>query len=369
MGARAWCLTIGNVEHPLAISDHIRYLCWQRERGSDSEYEHLQVYAEFDKPQRPPAAARHLGLDIRESRGYSLHIAPRKGSQAQAIEYCSSAFYCRKHSCGDSGPDFCRCGREESKGRVAGPWELGTKLGTRGGQRDNSVVSQGVEMRRLARSGASRQELTDNFPCMAIRYSKFVDACLIEAMRNIPKIPPQVYWLHGPSGCGKSRLAAAVLPSDTYFKPPDSKWFDGYDRQRVVVFNDLRKSTFSFSYLLELFDRYRIIVETKGGHSVFNSPCVIVTCSKPPEELWAEIGGTTNENVDQLLRRIKRCVSMPVPHDQALSLLYDMRVDSIVKEPDSDCLYPAWDGGSAPSAASSDLLTVPASPGVSSHGS
>ena len=124
---------------------------------------------------------------------------------------------------------------------------------------------------------------------------------------------PRVYWLWGEAGANKSRMAHAVLTSGTYFKPPDSRWFDGYDGHDVLVLNDLRNSTFTFSYLLDLLDRYDFQVEVKGGYTPMLAKVIVITCSKSHADLWAELGGTHNENLKQLTRRIYK--ELHVTHD------------------------------------------------------
>ena len=100
-------------------------------------------------------------------------------------------------------------------------------------------------------------------------------------------------------------MARAALAKSCERKPPDSKWFDGYDGQEVLILNDLRKSTFTFSYLLDLLDRYEFRVEVKNGYAPMLAKVIVVTCSKSHAELWAELGGTTNENLGQLTRRFR----------------------------------------------------------------
>ena len=87
---------------------------------------------------------------------------------------------------------------------------------------------------------------------------------VVQAYRPQRKWMPRVFWLWGEAGVNKSRMAHAVLKGGTYFKPPDTKWFDGYDGGDVLVLNDVRKTPFTFSYLLDLLDRYDFQVEVKG---------------------------------------------------------------------------------------------------------
>ena len=346
MVSRAWVSTIGKTDLPLTLFGDLQYIAYQVERG-DGGYEHLQVYCEFSKPQRITGVARHLGVALTDARGYSFWAAPRRGTQEQAIEYCTSNFYCKLHKCGDNGDSYCNCEGAASKGRVRGPVEIGEKAARRGGRRPNDIVAQVGHLREAVLEGMSRRDAMEQFPALMMRYPRYVDNIFMHAAQTTVKEPPAVYWLHGDTGTGKSKIAAAVFPRDSYYKPPDTRWFDGYDGHRVVIINDLRKSTFSFSYLLELLDRYHIQVEHKGGHVAFTPRVIIITCSKSAEVLWGHIAGEANENVQQLVRRIKREVLFPLSRPQELELLASMR-DDVRSSASSGDAFPTWDGVSDP---------------------
>jgi len=51
----------------------------------------------------------------------------------------------------------------------------------------------------------------------------------------------------------------------------NGQWWDGYEQQECVVFDDMRKDTFKFHELLRLFDRYPLRIQVKGGYREFNS--------------------------------------------------------------------------------------------------
>ena len=159
---------------------------------------------------------------------------------------------------------------------------------------------------------------------------------------------PIVWWLHGPTGTDKSRIASAIC-TDSYFKSPDNKWFDGYDGEKIVVMNDLRKSTFSFSYLLDLLDRYPLLVEAKGSMVPMTSVMFIVTSSKSPSELWQEIAGYENENVGQLIRRCEHVIQFPLSMDdkkaivaKARNQIFDFRKDH------TEDVFGTWNGEERP---------------------
>ena len=160
---------------------------------------------------------------------------------------------------------------------------------------------------------------------------------------------PRVFWLHGPGGVNKSRLAHLVCKGSVYFKPPDSKWFNGYNGEDVVVLNDLRKSTFTFSYLLDLLDRYDFQVEVKGGYDTMLAKVFMITCSKPHDALWAELHGTANENMFQLSRRIHEEFAVTATNlNEPKGLLCRLR-QSLVhlrdeKNWDKEEVFDEWDG-------------------------
>ena len=70
-----------------------------------------------------------------------------------------------------------------------------------------------------------------------------------------------VLVLHGPPGLGKSYFPATVYP-DAYYKN-NTEWWDGYEHQKVVVFDDFTGSWFKYSILLQLLDRYPLNVQVK----------------------------------------------------------------------------------------------------------
>lgn len=120
---------------------------------------------------------------------------------------------------------------------------------------------------------------------------------------------PAVYSLVGGPGVGKSAIAAAVLPSSCYVKVPNassSEWWDGYTGQRVVVINDLRRCTFKFHRLFDLFDRYPCAVPVKHGFAQLLAQVFVLTLARPYAEEFAVIAGEENEHLGQLVRRVAR---------------------------------------------------------------
>ena len=114
-------------------------------------------------------------------------------------------------------------------------------------------------------------------------------------------IPPLVKWYYGEAGSGKTRSVFEQY-SDIYVKncSKGNKWFDGYHQQKVCLLDDFRSDTFDWGFLLQLLDRYPLMVEIKGEMIPFNSPIIIITTPRSPENTFVNIG----EDINQLLRRI-----------------------------------------------------------------
>lgn len=109
---------------------------------------------------------------------------------------------------------------------------------------------------------------------------------------------PNVIWLWGPSGCGKTRRATSF--NENYYIKDNSKWWEGYNNEPVVIIDDFRLSTWEpgFDYLLRLLDRYKCTVQIKGGSAVFNSSTVFITSDRPPEQFFY------GRDYEQIIRRI-----------------------------------------------------------------
>lgn len=94
-----------------------------------------------------------------------------------------------------------------------------------------------------------------------------------------------VYW--GRTGAGKTRAVYSNLPNakDLYVHP-GGPWFDGYDMQPIVLFDDFAGSEFKLQYLLKLLDRYPMQVPIKGGFVSFIPKEIYITSNLDPEDWY-----------------------------------------------------------------------------------
>lgn len=121
---------------------------------------------------------------------------------------------------------------------------------------------------------------------------------------------PEVVVLWGPTGVGKSRLARSYQ-EDFYVKSSlTEKWWDGYDNQDMVIWDDFRGSDIKFSHLLQLIDGYGAQVQVKGAVIWLKPKKWVFTSSKAPEQWYSETLMGDGENTNQLLRRITTIIEI-----------------------------------------------------------
>lgn len=81
--SRNWCFTyFGEMEDLDQIKDSATYLIYQLEKAPETERLHYQGYVEFKECLRMGEVKKRFGLN-------NIHLEPRRGTQKQAIDYCS----------------------------------------------------------------------------------------------------------------------------------------------------------------------------------------------------------------------------------------------------------------------------------------
>ncbi len=270
---RHWVFTSNNYDEALLTicrgivgTGKATFIAFQPEIGAEGT-KHLQGCISFKQTLTRSAACKALPHS-------SFQVM--RGTSSQAVAYCS------KESTRDLTAGFGFF--------TEGVQPVGA--GTKGGGDISALVAD-------ARAGLSSRDLLEKYPVLWMRYQRSVTCAItLYQPRRSSKMP--VRWYFGPTGGGKSYAFFAEYP-DGFFKNGDNHWWCGYDGKSAVIIDDFRQSFSKFNIVLNLFDRYPMSVEFKGGSIQFNPSIVVVTCPQHPEDLYHR---RIDEDIKQLTRRI-----------------------------------------------------------------
>jgi len=246
---------------------NVKWLIFGKEIGENGT-PHLQGACVIGKQLALSTIKRFPGLS-------RAHIEKMMGTPQQSLLYCS-------------------------KEDVA-PYQYGS-LPEPGKRKDLEDVVE------LLTSGQSIREIVNSQNLAAI-------SCVVKYPRGLsyvsslltgsPREPPIVIWISGSTGIGKTRsaveFAESICGEDYWMSNGSLRWFDGYERQQVAIFDDLRTKHVEFSMLLRLLDRYKLRVEFKGGYVDWVPRYIIITAPVGPRLMW---NLRRDEDLEQLGRRV-----------------------------------------------------------------
>lgn len=228
--------------------------------------QHWQGYIEFTKK----VTLAHL-KDILCFEG--AHWEPRRGTQSQAIAYCS-----------------------KQDTRVEGPWTFGDKK-SQGKRSDLLAVKEDID------DGATVEQLWDNhFPQMVQHEAGIQKYINTKSIKRDFKT--KVTVLMGPPGCGKTRYVMDKYPN-AFFKNP-TEWWDGYQGQEVVVFDDFY-GWMPYHEMLRIMDRYPHSVNAKGTMLNFAPRKIFITSNTAPHNWWNK-EKVKNMKEEAIYRRITKYI-------------------------------------------------------------
>jgi len=257
-GARNLCFRVTLPEDP-ALQDgyplldpslwpDCTYCVYQLELGDETSRLHYQGYAEFSGQKRYNWVQNFCdGLE-------GAHLEVRRGTMEEARNYAM------KHDT-----------------RIDGPWEWGRPKPGAGSRSDLLHVKRALD------EGKPMTYIAENFFGTFMRYQR--------GLKEYKRIKmPQRDWpmkvkiIVGPSGSGKSSYCRRKYP-DAYWKDK-SKWWDDYDGQETVIWDEFYAHCCPFTLLLQILDRYPLRVETKGGFVSFTSRRIVFTTNQEPEQWY-----------------------------------------------------------------------------------
>lgn len=233
---------------------------FQREIGGERKVEHLQGYAE---------GAGAYGLATwKRVLGDRAHVAKAIANRADNIAYCSKG----ETRMADHDPIMWPVRLED--------WPPEPAPGKR---TDLDGCAE------ILKDGGGIYECFVAHPGTVVRcFSglRKVQTMLQRRGRPVAR-EVRVFWIGGEPGVGKSWAANHAYDDCFRRTSLHGQWWDGYDGQDVVVWDDLDDGRVPIACALEIFDVYRTEVPVKGGFVPARYTTVIVTSNSRLENAFA----------------------------------------------------------------------------------
>lgn len=245
--------------------------------------DHLHIYLECK-------TKRSLGGLKRILHDSEIHIEFRMGTRQEAMEYCK---------------------------KDGNWWEMGE-------QHQQGRRNDLLDIRDMIRNGAGMLDVAEEHFGDFVRYFKgfslYADLLKRREQRMAEKIKPKVIVYIGPAGSGKSWHCAADkdYQEDGYqllIQQSGKVFFDGYEGQKTIWFDEFSGSTLPFSTFCRIADRYGCRVETKGGSvEIVGLKKILISTIELPSQWWR---GSERflRDPKQLYRRIDELFFIPAADD------------------------------------------------------
>lgn len=246
------CFTLNNPDYVSegeldpSLWDGCTYCIYQIESGEDGT-EHYQGYFELASQKTLRQVKQFAGLE-------RAHFERRKGTAKQATDYCQ---------------------KEDS--RIDGPYIWG-QPSSQGKRNDLDEVKE-----KLKRGVTMSDIAEDHFESWVKYHKSFKEyKNLVAIKRNWAM---DLIFFIGPSGSGKTRAAVELAGDSVYSKPP-GPWWDNYNGEHTVLWDEFYGHSYPFTQLLQVVDRYAMQVPFKGGFHQFSSKRIIFTSNQEPKDWY-----------------------------------------------------------------------------------
>lgn len=231
-------------------------MVYGREVCPDTKRKHLQGFVYF-KNNRSPASVR-------------AEFAPRHVEKSVAP--LSAITYAKKEG------DFTERG-------VCPVFKVQDRA-SKGGKASKENYHDFIRLSKLGQF----DEVMENFPALAVQHYRTMfalkkDFCPPPA--NLVSL--ENYWFWGPPGTGKSHRARTMFGDVPIFVKGPTKWWDGYNGEKIVVIDDLgAQHDWLVDHIKVWCDKYPFNAEIKGGNFRIRPAIVIITSNRSITQLFGE---------------------------------------------------------------------------------
>lgn len=265
---RNFCFTLNNYKpdqiESLKKYEHFKYLIFGKEIG-ESGTPHLQGYAELKKQTSFNVVRKYM---------FNAHIEARHGTPQQASDYCQ---------------------KEDKEPYIDG-------IMSNPGKRTDIE-----DIKTMANEGASLYQVMTECPASwrflsATRlYMNLAANRGVQKHRNI-----EVTVIYGVSDSGKSHYVTEREPQDLYWVPNSAgKWFDGYDGQEAILFDDFY-GEIDFSFWLRLLDKYHLMLPVKGSFTPARYTRVYITSNTHPSTWYTDTHGAFKRRITHMIHKTEK---------------------------------------------------------------
>lgn len=261
--SRNWCFTINNwTDNDCRAMEGAEYTVVGKETG-EAGTPHLQGFCHFTN-QRTFNGVKRIHP--------TAHWEEMHGNIEQAIEYCKKDG--QWHEWG-----------EKPKSQA--------EKGTANADRWRDIID-------LSRAG-DFESIKEKYPDVYATRLPQLENLRRKRPREMPQLNPsetEHQWIWGDTGLGKTRSAIEENPG-AYIKDPQTKWWDGYDGQEVVIIDDFDVYQKAQGGMVKRWaDIYPFQAEVKNGQMLIRPNKVIITSQYHPSEIWED-----EKTVDAIMRR------------------------------------------------------------------
>lgn len=270
--SRRWVCTSYNLDHlelwqSMELTTYFSYVVCQEEKCPNTGTHHIQAYFETHTKRTKGSVFKKLtGIMLKKSKelGYSFTVAVAKGTARHNLTYCTKS----------------ETSIEGQEPVVRGePKQQGERLDL-------------AEMYSLIKEGKNNADLLELCPGMYMKWSKAIkEARRVYLEANTPHWRAvKVNVLYGPTRSGKTSSVYRQHDPDDVFKltikQSGNVWFDGYEGQSVLLIDDFY-GQIKVSYMLQLLDGYRQLLEIKGDHVAAQWNTIYITSNDHPMDWYS----------------------------------------------------------------------------------
>lgn len=252
----------------------IVYICWGYEICPTTGTPHLQGYVHLSKRKRRNQVLELLPVHA--------HLTGANGTAKDNQKYCS---------------------KEDTKDPNAEvPFEeWGTCPGGPGTRNDLH------EACAMAQAGKRLRDIVELYPVAVAKFHRGLT--VVRGLRSrVPRPRPEVWVFWGEPGAGKTfgcrQQANDQFADDEIYSHRGGKWWQDYDGEKCVIFNDFTGGCISVTEWNRLIDTEPYALETKGGSAWAEFTKVLISSNYPPSLWWNVPVG----RMRAALRRIDKCV-------------------------------------------------------------